>query len=454
MTIAAGTSNAVPFTVRPGNIHFVATSGKDAGSGSITAPWATIPYARDAIAPGDIVYARNGVAADREDGSGWNGCLVFGGNSGAPGRPKALIVYPGESATIGSLKATAAGGCDVGIRTKGQGENYWTIGGFKIRGSVAISTAAVAHWHFVANDVSCPNGNGQAGCLTFGYKSTSLYIYGNSIHDVATNLNPSAVTALYHGVYFADGSAHIWFGWNEVANVQGCRGIQQNDSSGAAAFDLHIHNNVIHDTQCDGIVMTTVNPAQGTVELYNNLIYNAGKGPNNLEGSGAWSCMNLQGYGPGSGSIEVYHNTLYNCGTFRNPPYSGSNAGLLWITGQPTDKYVHLVNNIVYTPPGIPYIRIYATKEMPCPSYNDCSFVRGSNNLFYGAGSGPENAHLVKSVNADPHFVNKATADFHLSPESPARGAGLQPPASRDKSGTPRNGETGTDIGAFQAATS
>ena len=114
-------SNGVPFTVRAGNIYFVATGGSDTAAGSVTAPWATISHARDAIAPGDIVYVRNGVAANHDDGSGWSGCLVIGGNSGTAGNPKALVVYPGETATIGSINALGGGGMRHGNPHQGAG---------------------------------------------------------------------------------------------------------------------------------------------------------------------------------------------------------------------------------------------------------------------------------------------------------------------------------------------
>jgi hypothetical protein len=450
----AGVSNTVPFTVRTGRILFVAAGGKDAGNGSSASPWRTITKARDSMKAGDIVYVRDGVSQSTDDGAGWSSCLTLGGNAGTAGNPKALVVYPGESATIGSVNTSKANGCDTGIRTKGQGEGYWTIAGFVIRGAgLAISTAGVTNWRLVGNDMSCPNGNGQAGCLTTGYNSTYLYIYGNTVHHVATSLNPANVTALYHGVYFADGTAHVWFGWNTIADVQGCRGIQQNASAGTDAFDLHIHDNVIHDTQCDGIVMTTVDPSKGPVELYNNIIYNAGKGPNNAEKTGAWSCMNLQGYdvgGPGTGVIEVYNNTMYSCGTFQNPPYDGSAAGLLWVAGKNSDKYVHIRNNIFYTPKGVPYVHIYSPKGV-CRDTDNCNNVRGSNNLFFGNGAAPRNSNITGSINQDPMFVNLSQKDFHLTEASPARRAGVNVGAVADMDGNPPStGASGRDVGAFQ----
>ena len=110
----------IPFTAAPGNIYFVATNGSDSASGSYANPWRTLTYARDTIAPGDIVYAMNGVAQTTDDGQGWSSCLTIGANSGSPGQLKAMVVYPGATATIGNVSRTADGGCDTGVRAKGR----------------------------------------------------------------------------------------------------------------------------------------------------------------------------------------------------------------------------------------------------------------------------------------------------------------------------------------------
>src|SRR6266849_1418709 len=47
-----GASNGLPFTVRAGNIFFVATTGNNANTGNLGSPWQTIPHAKNAIAAG------------------------------------------------------------------------------------------------------------------------------------------------------------------------------------------------------------------------------------------------------------------------------------------------------------------------------------------------------------------------------------------------------------------
>ena len=62
-----GSSNGLPFTVRAGNIFFVAATGNDANTGSFASPWKTIVKAKNTIAAGDTAYIEDGVSQTSED---------------------------------------------------------------------------------------------------------------------------------------------------------------------------------------------------------------------------------------------------------------------------------------------------------------------------------------------------------------------------------------------------
>ena len=69
-------SNPLPFTVAPGNVYFVATSGSDNNSGAFAAPWCILVKARGAMLPGDITYAMDGVTQSTDDGTGWDAAFL------------------------------------------------------------------------------------------------------------------------------------------------------------------------------------------------------------------------------------------------------------------------------------------------------------------------------------------------------------------------------------------
>ena len=437
VTTSAGASNAISFTVRGGKIYFVAAAGSDGAAGSAAAPWKSLSKARDAMKAGDITYAKDGVTQPNDDGNGWSTSLLLS-KGGKPGAPLALVAYPGATVTLGSKNVPSA------IRAKehwDEDPGNWVFAGLKlVGGSDAATVYGADNWRFIANEMTCPEGDGQTGCFESSLASHIKFL-GNNVHDAGK----ATATALYHGVYFSTDSNHVEVGWNIIANVHGCRGLQihssplmgggPSDPTGHNQYDLSIHDNLIHDTQCDGIVLATVDPSKGKVELFNNVIYNAGQGPNNPEHSGNWACIYASGdtnTGPqGGGTIEVYNNTLVNCGSFAKPPYDSSKGGVM-NGGHNNNLHIRMRNNVLLQSSGSPYV--------------GGPRIAGTNNLFYGNGAPP--AGFMASINKDPGFANAAAKDFHLTGASPARKAGAEVPTAIDKEGHTRG--AGADLGAYQ----
>lgn len=438
LTNSAGTSNAVPFTVRGGNIYFVGPNGADSNPGSFTSPWRTIQKAVDAIAPGDIVYALNGATAIR--GGTSDGSVTLSRNHGAAGSPKALVAYPGAVASIGQ---TAGGpcvstACIEGLRTT-FASDYWTIAGLRLAGNDYALAIRGRGWRVVGNDLTCPFGSGARACLDAS-QSTLIKVYGNDVHDAGY----SQSSDLYHGVYFSTDSNNIDIGWNTIRNIQGCRGLQFNSTAldantGFNQYSLSIHDNYISGTQCDGIVFSTVDPSQGAITVYNNVIADAGRGPRTFEGGGTFSCIYAAGYrgsrsGPGSGTIDIFHNTLYNCGSFA----SVNGYGGITYARRDTTIDVRVRNNIIVHTNGSPY----------WVNYDSAEGLTGSNNLVFGNGA-PASVGPFGTIVADPFFLNPAAGDFRIAANSPARAAGLNTGLATDKDGVTRG--AAPDIGAYQA---
>ena len=434
-----GATNALPFTVRSGNIFFVSSmNGDDTNDGSFASPWATIPKAKNAIAQGDIAYigtsAGDAVSQTTVDPSSSYNCALGmstndGANSGTATMPKALVAYPGATATIGVVT-----GIEHGILTPAiTGTfDYWVIAGFTLRGlneAIDLETTP-AGWRIIGNDISCPNGSGESGCVTG--MPTALKFFGNVVHDAAANV--TTITKYYHGVYW--GSSHIEMGWNVVRDGKTCRGIQFHDTGGVNEFDLSVHDNVIHDTVCDGLNFATVDPSQGTVEAYNNVIYHVGTGPDPADGASDYACIYVAGEtdmgAAGSGTVQLYDNTLYDCG----PWTQSSDAAALINGGGNPDLAIRSVDDLVYALSGERYVA------------GTASLVTGTNDLLFGGGAVPMG--FTSSVTTDPMLVNAASFDFHLTSTSPAIGAGVPTSATTDFDGNARPQATSWDIGAYE----
>lgn len=468
MTTSGGTSNGLAFTVRSGNVYYASNSGSDGAAGTFAAPWATLTHARDTMVAGDTVYARTGSYLTTDDGTGYSTCMKISTNQqGSAGNPIAMVAYPGETVNLGD-----ATNCTTTVRVGATtNTHYWVFANFStVTGNEITFRPFDSHdWRLVGMNLTCPPGNGQSGCLDIGGDSDGAehdyWLYGLRIHHAGTNNAPTSVTALYHGVYLSQQIHAIDFAWNTVDHVYGGRCIQQNVNANNAgdrsgSYDMHIHDNVIHDCQDDGIVMTTINPVAGTVELYNNVIYNAGIGPANAENSGAWACMNIQGWSNTgvtgeSGVVKVYNNTMYACGTWSTPPYNGSSGGFLWEDGNTSTKSVDFRNNIIQltTGPasGFPYFNVYSPNTSSCSSA--CASIAGSNNIFFGNGGNPTNTTLTGSINSDPLFTT-AGSNFTLQSGSPARNVGTTvSPPTKDFLGVTRPQETNYAIGSYEFVT-
>ena len=473
VTVNGQPSNPLPFTVTPGNIYFVSTTGSDNNSGSFAAPWRTLLQARNAMQPGDITYVMDGVSQTADDGSGWDAALLLsGGGQGnwcsPSGPPRAFVAYPGATVTIGN---PGGGAPDFGLRTSDCQGNY-VFAGISFRGQIPAQPGSGANYRIIASNITCPYSLGIGGGACFATSQASyIDFFGNHVYDAgATN-----ASALFQGVYFSTDSNYVDMGWNLVENVHGCRGVQVHSSplgSGGAAdptghdqYSISIHDNTIHDTQCDGIIVDTVDPSQGPVAIYNNVIFNAGEGPDNPEETGGWNCINVPGStanGPnGSGTVEVFNNTLFGCGTFANPPYANENAGIAEngdeAAGAP-DIYVHIRNNLIDSPD---YFVIWnpATGEL-CGNSDICPWLYGTNNLLYGGGPPVTDlSEITGSVSADPLLAGTSPPDLHLAAGSPAIEAGAMlgsilvygsGSTGRDHDGLPR--PAAPSIGAYEIA--
>ena len=352
---AAGASNGASFTVRAGSIFFVSTSGNDANAGTFAAPWKTMIKAKNTINAGDIAYVENGVSQTTEDTFTAYISMDRQGadNSGTAAAPKALIAYPNATVTVG-----VAGGLHYGIRTPNIGthEDYWVISQLHIIGGTQAMDIGGTGWKVVGNEMQCPNADDQVGCFEMS-QGNQVKFWGNEVHNAG--INPTS-SKFYHAVYFSTDSNHIDVGWNNIHDNFTCRALQFHssplcspscgaaDTTGFDQYDLHVHDNLIHGDNCNGINFATVDPSKGTVEAYNNVIYHVGL-MDPLQLGASFSCIYVAGITnngvAGTGMVQVFNNSLSDCAANNSSNASGS-RGAFGVGGGPATLLMNLRNNV------------------------------------------------------------------------------------------------------------
>ncbi len=403
VTVNGSASNGIPFTVRSsGSLFFVSSKGSD-----------SILHCKNAMKAGDVCYIEDAVAATALDK--FNAVLQLE-SGGTAGKPIAFVAYPGAKATVGSA------GIAFGMRVPNidVSANYVTVAGLSFNFSkIGLNPTHSSNWRVVANNFQCPTANGEDGCFSSNEVSAIKFL-GNE----ATNIGVPSANKQQHAVYFSSDTNHVEAAWNYIHDNRSCRAIQfhssplhgggSNDPTGRNQFDISVHDNLIHDDPCDGINFATVDPSQGKVEAYNNVIYHVGIGPAPQGGnSGDYSCIYMAyitNTGPeGRGTVEIYNNTLYDCGPFAA---SYPNNGTFVINGGDPNLHVRIRNNILYQLGKEPFGN--------GPGWSS-AYASGSNNLMFSTGGVAPPPFMVSTITSNPLFLDLKLNNFHLQSASPAR---------------------------------
>jgi hypothetical protein len=436
ITTSAGTSNSLPFTVRSGSIFYVATTGNDStGTGSFAAPWLTLHKAAQTVgtSAGNTVYVENGVVNAADDGQGWGGALTLRQEwcHGTQGSPNAFSVYPGATATLGGTASDALSSTDSSA-SGGACPGGWTFSGLTLRGPAITGLRGPSNfWRFIGMDMSTGAGSGGAAGSFEPLQAANVTIYGNNMHQ----LNTTSTNRLSQGLYLSTDSNHDDVGWNEISFTGGRAGMQihssplcvpscgSSDTTGKSMFDLQIHDNKIHDTREEALLPDTLDPSQGAVLIYNNVIYNVAQDGSDFAAYyRAWS-SDANVNSNGSGTVQFYNNTIYAT--------AGSGMWRSNFELHTSQAFIDNVrNNIFYSSSQgywSPGLSSSGAGGGQCTNGNtpaQCPNFAGANNLVFNNGAPTFTAIIGPGINVDPLFVNLTGRDFHLQSTSPAIAAG------------------------------
>jgi hypothetical protein len=474
--------------------YYVATNGLDTNAGTLAAPWRTIQYAANTLAPGDIVLVRAGVFNEavtvNVSGSSTNNLVTF---QNYPGETAivdgtGLEVPPAQYAAglfeftnasyivvqgfeIRNYQTNSASYVPAGIDITGAPHDLTFISN-RVHNIAILNTSADANAYGIAVHGTLPQaisnlvfrGNeiysntlGQSETFSLDGNVNGFDISGNMVHD---NNNIGLGFIGYEGVcsdpnqdYTRNGVCRSNLVWNisDASNP----GYPANDFSADGIYvdggsNVLIELNQVHD--CDiGVELASEHHGHAARNCVcrDNLIW-----------SNSTTGISIGGYSTSVGetwNCVITHNTLYHNDTLQQG------------TGEFELQYSPVSNTFTHN------ILVANSQNLLLSDY----FTQNSNNtldwnLYFAPGGSNASAWMWKndsyanwsawrsgtandshSIFADPLFIDASVANFHLSLSSPALHAGdpsfqslTNTAAETDIDLQPRITDGRTDIGA------
>jgi hypothetical protein len=475
-----------------GSLYVDGVNGSDSNSGNSTsAPFKTIQKAVTMVSPGTTILVRGGT---------YNENIVVT-ISGSDGAPITLKPFSGEAVTIN-------GNSNIALRNSGA-VAYWVLEGLTIKSTNRYTLRLgwwgepmTDHWtirnnkifganyimgsyhDWESNDISGSGYTGTSGDagISDGSGSHHNTYRSNYVHDF-TNVDARGI--------WTQGKTHdSLIEYNTVSNINTASGLGQCiDLDGAGkvewrhavrgnkvsncsyvgiqlenVFDSVIENNVVSGGSA-GIITINYDSKVGCLVGGENNQYGDTNGDGSCQGDPANNIIRQNvisntsnwGWGYGgivnwyTGGLKVWNNTISSNG-------AAGNGGINFQGTLSQTNNGSIVNNIITQGSGAAicandlasiaednYNLVYRTNDAkPYASGGSCN--TGYSLTEYQTARGK----ALKSLAADPRFVNASSGDFHLAPNSPAIDTGTGLNLNSDIDGLARPANVTYDMGAYE----
>jgi uncharacterized protein (TIGR02145 family) len=306
--------------------YYVATTGSDSNTGTISSPWLTWHFAFNRLLPGDILYVRGGTYTYVY--SMYYGVRVYSSLSGTSSLPITVTTYQDEVPILDCSAMVSSGGGHTGIDI---GCNYWNFTGLSVCNVSEATSHPVpypANGWFIMGDYltftrcnSYHNGGGFAAVGDYVY-FTNCDAYENAdIYDNGGYANgwSSNITAGHH--MFWEG-CRAWansddgydlYGGGQTAVFNNCWAFENGYWNGQTGNGAGFKTGRVYD-QTSGVVRTITNCLSFS---------NAGNS------GGIGFDESQDNYYNSSVTHHIFNNTSYNNSYAFNFGYAGANTDII-----------------------------------------------------------------------------------------------------------------------------
>jgi hypothetical protein len=439
ITINGITSNALPFTIREGNIYFIAKDGNDSNNGRFASdqgggngPWLRFYMTNNypTLQAGDIVYIRAGTYNDIQQESRM---IYLYGLAYEPDKPLVVVGYPGEFPVLGTTVS-------IGVFGRNRANAYLEWHKLIWENSGHVFNISGHNIRLVGNIFR--NNTTEASAVVQTNSSWEWDIYGNLWQNTGFDSWKHAiymtgemwnVPELYHAVENMDigwNEFDHYLGWVEGATHTAGGGIVEIKSKDNPEWtnNIFVHDNLFHEC--------TASPMWVTESCYNIYFYN----------NVMWDILHYTtsstygGLKIGTRNTDdrfyIYNNTFYDIGS--------SQYGIAFIQIF-LRSTVQSRNNIFYSINGQPYLNL---------NTDDVASFVSTNDIYFGGDPPSGNGITVSNpITTDPQFLSIENHDFHLLETSPAIDTGTTEVSSivtKDYDGILRPQGHSYDIGAYE----